>query len=310
MNIAVLGAGALGSAFAALLSEAGEDVVLISQRSDHVDRINAEGLTVLENGNARKVNLRAHCGVSTLGQVDLLIVLVKSRQTKQSIEFAKEIVGPNTTVISLQNGVGNEEIISQSIAKEHLIGGRTYIGSLAVGPEEIAIGTEGKSTIIGEFDGSQSQRVVEISAVFNRARIDTKVSENVTGIIWDKLLVNVATGPLCAATGLPYGELYKIPEIEECALGAVSEGIAIADVLGVQLSVRDGSVIWNSARQRLAPDFKASMLQSIEAGQLTEIDFINGAICSLGRKYGLATPINDTLVAIVKGIERRIGLAE
>lgn len=306
MKIAVLGAGALGSAFAALLTEAGEDVVLISQRRDHVDRVNARGLSVVESGATRKVHIRANFGVSSLKQVDLLIVLVKSRQTKGSIEIAKEIIGPDTTVISLQNGVGNEDIISNAVQRDRLIGGRTYIGSLAVGPEEIAIGVEGKSTIIGEFDGCESQRIRQVFEVFSRARIETKISDNVTGIIWDKLLVNAATGALCAATGLPYGDLYQIPEIEDCALGAVAEGIAVADALGVKLSVRDGSVIWNSARKRLAPDFKASMLQSIEAGQLTEIDFINGAICSLGRKYGLATPINDTLVAVIKGIERRI----
>lgn len=308
MKIAVLGAGALGSAFASLLSEANQDVVLISGRSDHVERINARGLTVIEKGVKRTVNIKASLGEPSPEGIDLLILLVKSRQTRSAIESAKGLVGPETTVLSLQNGIGNEETISETIGEGYVIGGRTYVGSVATGPEEIAIGTEGKSTIIGELDGSRSERVEQIAEIFNSARIHTKISDNILGVIWDKLLVNAATGALSAATGLPYGELYKIAQIEQCAFGVVREAVAVAESLGVKLSTKDERVIWNSARERLAPDFKASMLQSIEAGQPTEIDSINGAICNLARKNGIAVPINESLVAVVKGIERRIGV--
>jgi 2-dehydropantoate 2-reductase len=306
IKVAVVGAGALGSAFAALLFESGTDVVLLSERKDHVELLVSQGLEVSENATeSRIVKVPAAFDINACEAVDLAIVLVKSTQTAHAVERILPILKPNSAVLSLQNGVGNEEIITDAVGESRVIGGKTYVGSVSTGPGQISIGLAGKTTVIGEFDGSTSTRIADISELFNRARIVTHATTNILGAIWDKLLVNVATGAISAITGLPYGDLYQIQEIRQTVFRAVDEAIEVADSIGVHLSIRDTEVIWNNAKSRLAPDFKASMLQSIEACQPTEIDVINGAVVRLGNRYGVPTPVNQAFVAAVKGIEWR-----
>jgi 2-dehydropantoate 2-reductase len=124
--------------------------------------------------------------------------------------------------------------------------------------------------------------------------------------MWDKLLINVATGALAGITRLPYGELYAVPEVEACALAAVSEAIAVAKASGVALSWSEPRGPWLKAKEGLPPEFKTSLLQSLEKGSRTEIDFINGSVVRWGERCGVATPVNQALVACVKGIEHRM----
>ena len=131
----------------------------------------------------------------------------------------------------------------------------------------------------------------------------TTASTNIVGTMWDKLLVNVATGALCGITRLPYGWLYQLPEIEETALAAVAEGIAVAKANDIKLVSEDPQYFWKLAAEGLPPEFKTSLLQSLEKGQMTEIDFINGSVVRWGERSGIPTPVNRTLVACVKGIE-------
>jgi 2-dehydropantoate 2-reductase len=124
------------------------------------------------------------------------------------------------------------------------------------------------------------------------------------GTIWDKLLVNVATGALSGITGLAYGDLYAVPEVEACAMAAVAETMAVAKASGIQLTTNDPQQPWIKAAAGLPFEFKASMLQSLEKGFVTEIDFVNGAVVRQGARCGVPTPVNQTLVACLKGIER------
>jgi 2-dehydropantoate 2-reductase len=123
------------------------------------------------------------------------------------------------------------------------------------------------------------------------------------GTMWDKLLVNVATGALSGITRLTYGELYQLPEIEACAIAAVAEAMAVAKAKGITLSVTEPKQPWVKAAAGLPDEFKASMLQSLEKGSITEIDFVNGAVVRWGAKLGVPTPVNLALVACMKGIE-------
>jgi 2-dehydropantoate 2-reductase len=163
---------------------------------------------------------------------------------------------------------------------------------------------QGKLTLIGEPTGGISERAQRVAAEFERAGLKTTVSSNINGVIWDKLLVNTATGALSAITRLPYGSLYALPELEATAVVAVAEAMAVARAKGVTLSIKEPIDAWRMAGAGLGPDFKASMLQSLEKGSITEIDFINGAIVREGERLGVPTPVNRALVACVKGIER------
>jgi 2-dehydropantoate 2-reductase len=170
------------------------------------------------------------------------------------------------------------------------------------------VGARGKETVIGELAGGTSDRAQRIAAVFEAAGLATQVSTNIQTAMWDKILVNVATGALSGITGLDYGGLYAEPQLAACAQAAVAEAMAVARATGVAVSSADPAAPWEKARAGLPPQFKASMLQSLEKNRPTEVDFINGAIVAQGRKLGVPTPVNQALVACIHGIERQKGL--
>lgn len=310
MKICVLGAGALGCAIGGVLTEAGHEVWLVNRGRAHVEAMRERGLTLREAGVDRVVQVRASTDcreiAATSGAMDLVIVLVKSFHTRDAIEAARPIVGAQTAVLSLQNGLGHEDILAEVVGPDKVLAGKTYAGGVMLGPGHIIVGTRGKETYIGELDGSLSERVRRIAEAFNGAGLITELSRNIMGTIWDKLLVNVATGALSAITRLPYGELYRVPEIEACAIAAVAEAMAVASAAGVALSTADPRLPWVKAAEGLPHEFKASMLQSLEKGSVTEIDYVNGSVVRWGARHGVPTPINQTLVACVKGVERAL----
>ncbi|MET3479665.1 ketopantoate reductase family protein [Variovorax atrisoli] len=307
MKIYFLGAGALGCAIGGTLAAAGSDVTLIDPYQAHVDAINRDGLRMKVGDSERVVRVRAALDAAKLEAPDLLIVLVKSFHTRAAIEGARNIVGPDTAVMSLQNGMGHEEILSEVVGAGHVLAGKTYVGGVMLGAGHVIAGTQGKRTVIGEIDGRISERAKAIAAEFERAELPCEVSGNILGAMWDKLLINVATGALSGITGQVYGSLYAVPEIEATAIAAVAEAMTVAEAGGVKLSIKAPRDAWVMAAEGLPYEFKTSMLQSLEKGSITEIDFINGAVVRIGRKYDLPTPVNQTLVAAIKGIERRMG---
>ncbi|HEY8907942.1 MAG TPA: 2-dehydropantoate 2-reductase, partial [Rhodoferax sp.] len=238
------------------------------------------------------------------GTVDLIIVLVKSFHTREVIESALSIIGENTVVMSLQNGMGHEQVLADVVGRNRVLAGKTYAGGVVLAPGHIIAGTKGKETIIGELDGTLSERAQRIAAFMTAAGLTTMVSQNILGVMWEKLLVNVATGALSAITRLPYGELYQVPDVEACAIAAVAETMAVAQASGIVMATTDPRVPWVKASVGLPYEFKASMLQSLEAGSITEIDYVNGAVVRQGATCGVPTPVNQALVACLKGIER------
>jgi 2-dehydropantoate 2-reductase len=211
--------------------------------------------------------------------------------------------------MSLQNGLGHEDELIAVVGRERVMAGKTYVGGVLLAPGRVRIGVKDKETLIGELDGTLSFRAQAVAQAFETAGLRCIVSDNILGTMWDKLLVNVATGALAGITGLTYGELYAVPEIEQTALAAVAEAIAVAQAQGVNLSMTDPRQPWLKASAGLPPQFKTSMLQSLEKGSVTEVDFINGAVVRQGEKLNLPTPVNRTLVACIKGIERRLQAA-
>jgi 2-dehydropantoate 2-reductase len=303
MKIAVLGAGSLGCAMGGVLAEGGNEVTLINRNRAVVDAVNAQGLLLKSAHAARRVHPRAVVDCAGLQPVELVIVLVKSFHTEAAIAGAMPLMGEHTVVLSLQNGLGHEDILAAAVGRARVMAGKTYVGGQLTAPGEVIAGTVGKQTIIGELDAPFSERATRIADVFNRAGLQTTVSPNIMSTIWDKLLVNVATGALSGITRLPYGGLYSVPELEQCAVAAVSEAMAVAAAHGVPVSFTDPKEPWTKAGAGLPAEFKASILQSLEKASRTEIDYINGAVVRWGERVGVATPVNRALVAAIKGIE-------
>lgn len=306
MKIAVLGAGSLGCVIGGALARAGAHVTLINRREAHVEAIRRQGLILREEGGDTPVPVGTATTATGLGVMDLVIVLVKSFDTRAALQGALNLVGQDTVVLSLQNGLGHEEVLAELVGADRVLAGKTYVGGVLVAPGVVVSGIRGKETLIGELGGSISARAGRIADLFNKAGLDTRVCEDIRAVIWDKLLINVATGALSGITRLPYGALYQVPEVEACAVAAVEEAMAVARASGVTLACQHGVDAWRKAAAGLPYGFKASMLQSLEKGSLTEIDFINGAVVDRGAALGVPTPVNAALVACIKGIERAL----
>lgn len=306
MKIAVLGAGSLGCAMGGVLTEAGHEVWLINWHADRVEHLRRHGLVMRVDGVDRRVAVRAALRAQEVGPVDLVIVLVKSFHTDEAMAGALALIGRQTDVLSLQNGLGHEDILTRHVGRERVLVGRTYVGGSPLGPGHVIAAYHGKDTHLGELDGTLSERVVRIADAFNAAGLQTVVSSNILGTVWDKLSINVATGAITAITGLTYGQLYAQPQLQALGVSAVEEAMAVARARGIALSITDPLFAWNKAGAGLGADFKTSMLQSIEKGSVTEIDYVNGAVVALGERLGVATPVNRSLVALVKGLESRL----
>ena len=306
MKICILGAGALGSTFGAWLSEAGHETWLLNRPNAQIAAVARDGLDIETAEGRRRVQVRTAVSAEAVGVVDLVVVLVKSFATAEAIRQALALVGPKTLVLSLQNGLGHEELLAEIVGPERVIAGKTYVGGVLLGPGRIRSGVAGKQTLIGELDGQLTPRVQAVAEAFAGAGLATTVSANIRGTLWDKLQVNVATGALTGITQLTYGQLYSEPLLRDTALQAVAEAIAVARAAGVELGLQEPEAAWQLAREGLAPSFKTSMLQSLQRGSITEIDFINGAVVRLGQQYRVPTPVNATLLACIKGIERAL----
>ena len=304
MRICFIGAGALGSTIGGTLARGGAEVWQIDPFQEHVNAINAHGLRMLEGGIESVVKVTACSAASEVGVVaDLVIILVKSYHTRDAIRAAAAIIGPQTVVMSLQNGLGHEDILSEEVGRDRVMAGKTYVGGVLLGPGRVRSGVVGKETIIGELDGRLTERARRIADTFTRAGIITQLSDNIMGTMWDKLFINVAGGGITAITGLTYGGLYSLPVLEDCALAAISEGIAVALAAGVKISITDPRQAWTMASAGLPPEFKTSMLQSMQSGGLTEVDYIHGSVVRWGTKLDVPTPVNSAIVALVKGLE-------
>ncbi len=303
MKIAIIGAGAMGCLYGAKLSASGENsVYLLDVWQEHVDEINMRGLQMEEaDSMITYEHVKASSDAETVGVVDLAIIFVKSTLTKIATESNKVVFGPNTVALTLQNGLGNIDLISQVIGSENIIAGTTAHGATMLGPGKMRHAGSGK-TIIGEISGETSDRIKYISDTLNMAGMETEISDNVLGLVWDKLMVNVGINALTGITKLHNGELLNFTMVEELLEKAVLEAKAVAEAKGIKLGYADPVQHTKDVCVATAAN-KSSMLQDVLNQKKTEIDMINGAIVREGKTLGIATPVNLVLTNLIKYFE-------
>jgi len=305
MKIAIIGAGAMGCLYGAKLSSVPENqVFLIDVWKEHMDAINSCGLMMEEDGAFNNYgNLNACTDASFAGRADLAVIFVKSTLTREAVQSNIEVFGPDTAALTLQNGLGNIELIGEVIGVENVIAGTTAHGATMLGPGKMRHAGRGM-TVIGEISGKESGRVKSICEVFNKAGLETVISDNVVGIVWDKLLVNVGLNALTGITRLYNGQILEHPEIEELMESAVLEGFEVAKAKCVRLGYPDPVSHAKEVCEATAKN-KSSMLQDILNRKKTEIDMINGAIVRAGESLGVETPINKALFNLIKFFEKQ-----
>jgi len=304
MKIAILGAGAMGSAIGALLAKAGNNVTLIDVWKEAVEAINRDGLKIQNKaGEIATHKVRAVTSpAQVVGPVDLLLVFVKCYHTVDAVKSALPILGPDSTVLSLQNGWGNGPRIAEVVSRERVVLGVCYHSATVLGPGHVLHAGQGK-TFIGEMDGTVTPRVQKIADAFKAAGLDLEASAQVLKEIWSKLALNIATLPTSSTVKLTAEKLPNTPEMQSLMRALLLEVVSVAQLQGIAL---DFTERWNAITSllgKLAPNTKGSMLQDVENRRRTEIDVMCGAIVEAGQRLGFATPYNNAMQWLVKALE-------
>jgi 2-dehydropantoate 2-reductase len=298
--IAILGAGAMGSVFGGRLAEAGEDVVLIARKRDHVEEINSRGLRIEGVGGYRRIGIRAFTSAQEVGRkADLIFLFVKSYSTEDAMIGSSPIVGEETMIVTLQNGLGNAEKIAEFVGEEKVIAGTTSGGATLLGPghvRHVALG----ETVLGPLRG-RAEKAEPVASVLRRAGFPTSVTERVEEAIWGKLLINAGINPLTAILRVRNGQLLLRPSALLLMKMAVEEGLEVCKARGIELGfdpMEKCIDVVNGTRENIS-----SMYQDVMRENITEIDYINGAIVREGKGLGIKTRVNEILVALIKAIE-------
>jgi 2-dehydropantoate 2-reductase len=307
MKIAILGgAGAMGMVVGAKLAQAGQDVTLVDVFAQAVDSINTQGLRVDDKQTGEQVvvkNVKATTDPSSAGVQDLVMVFVKCYHTESAIHQAAPLIGPNTTVMTIQNGWGNGPHIAGIVGEDKVVIGLTYHSATALGPGH-ALHTGKGVSHVGELSGKITPRLEAIAAAFNAAGLITETTEQVLPEIYMKLALNCCTLPTSALLRFEAHQLVAHDGTLDLMRGILREVVAVANAQGISLDYLER---WNAitALLKKAVGGKSSMLQDVEKQRQTEIDVINGAIVTAGRRLGIATPYNESMVWLVKSLEIR-----
>lgn len=300
MRIAVVGAGAMGSLFGGLLA-ADHEVLLVDPWREHVDRINQAGLEIEREGRSRLVTVRAVTDAAEAGPVDLILICVKSYHSEAAAETARRLLGPDTLALSLQNGLGNGEIIAAAVGARRTVVGVTAHGATVLGPGRISHRGSG-DTAFGPLEGLPTPGIHAVAAAFNRAGIAATVTDRPLAAVWGKLLVNVGINALAAITRLRNGDLLEHEGTLRLMEAAVEEAAAVAAAKKIDIPYPNPAAHCQAVARATGGNI-ASMLQDVLNRRRTEIEFINGAVVREGRAAGVDTPVNATLTALVRTIE-------
>ncbi len=294
----------MGSTLGSVLAKAGNDVTLIDVWKDAIVAINRDGLKVQnKTGDISVHKVRAVTSPAELaGPADLLLVFVKCYHTAEAVKSALPLLGPNSTVLSLQNGWGNGPRIAEIVGQERVVLGVCYHSATVLGPGHVLHAGQGK-TFIGEMDGAVSPRVLAIAEAFSKAGLEIEASAQVLKEIWSKLALNVATLPTQSTIKLTAEELPNTPDMQNLMRALLLEVVAVAQVQGIALDFTERWSAITGLLRRLAPNTKGSMLQDVENHRRTEIDVMCGAIIEAGQRLGIATPYNHAMLWLVKALE-------
>jgi 2-dehydropantoate 2-reductase len=300
MRIAVMGAGGMGGYFGALLARAGEEVTLIA-RGAHLEAIRTSGLT-LKSRLAGDFTLRVKAtdDPGEVGPVELVLFCVKAYDTATAAEQIHPMVGPDTMVLSIQNGIDNEEQIGRVVGSEPVIGGVGYASSKIEAPGVIAHLTSGPRQIVfGELAGETSPRTERLQRTLQSAGISAEVRPDIHIPLWEKFLFVCAVNGVTALTRLPMGPIVACPETCLLLRGTMEEVEAVARESGIMLPENCVDKAF-ALSIRVESSLRGSMYYDLAAGRRMELEALNGTTVGLGREHGIPTPLNFAIYATLK----------
>ncbi|MGD9141657.1 MAG: 2-dehydropantoate 2-reductase [bacterium] len=300
MTIAVIGAGGMGGLFGGLLWMAGEGVVLID-RGEHLKAIQSQGLTLKTAGpRAFVVDVPATDDPEGIGRVDLLIFCVKTYDLETAAAAAAPLVGPESVVLPVQNGIAAPDRLGEVLGAEKVIGGVSYHQGAIEAPGVISYGgVEGK-LYLGELGGGGSGRVERVRRLLCDAGIDSEIHPDIRLAMWEKLVLICATGGVMAYYRRPIGPLLEDMEARSLLLGVMKEAELVARARGIALPEGTAERHLAFIEKRFTPDTRSSQLEDILAGRRLEVESLNGEVVRLGRKLGVETPLNRKVYDALK----------
>lgn len=302
MKIAVLGAGAMGCLYGGCLALAGNDVSFIDVAQAQIDVINAKGIRLTRNGKTDVIHSKAFKAEDIDDSFDLLILFTKTIHSKSALRSVKHLLRDDLMVLSLQNGLCNEEIISEFIGRDRILVGMTGFPADLIGPGEVE--SNGTScTKLMNATGIRTQAADKVADAITAAGLNCIVDENVYKPIWEKALFNAAVNSMCAITKFTVGEVYQSGG-EEMAYAIVHEGAQVAKSRGIYVDEEGIKGMLQNAFLT-HNDHKPSMLQDVLLGRKTEIEYINGAIVRYAKEAGMDASINETMFRLVRMVENR-----
>jgi 2-dehydropantoate 2-reductase len=313
MKILIMGAGSIGSVFGAFLAEKGQSVTLVGRQA-HMSAIERDGLHIGGIwGDHHATGLRTVTSCEQLeGETfELVILSVKSYDTKQAIEEAAPLVAPDGLVVSLQNGLGNVETVAEAVGVERTLGGMVIFGAHVDEPGRVTVTVYANEVKIGSPTGVVSgDRIEEIARLINESGIPTLATDAIEKFIWGKVLYNCALNPLSAILNATYGELAEETGTRRIMDKVVEEAFAVADARGVELMWDRPEGFLELFYEHLVPPTAkhyASMLDDVKRGKRTEIEALNGAIVGYGKELNVECPVNEVLSGLVRVLEQVYG---
>lgn len=310
MRILVMGTGGLGGYFGGLLQRAGEAVVFVA-RGTHLRALQADGLLIKSPDGDFSLRVEATDRPDTVGPVDLVLFTVKTYDLEGAGTLVRPAVGPETSILCLQNGVDAEARLGSMLGLSHVLGGVTYVSGVIEAPGVIRHTGETGDITFGEMDGRITPRVTAIDASLRRAGVATTPTEDITRALWEKFVFISAMAGMTGLTRAPMGEIFEHAEPRQMFRALMEEAVAVARSRGIRLEgVIDRHMAFVEERVRTSEyDMRASLYHDLAAGRRIELDALSGAVVRLGREAGVPTPLSFAVVAALRPYERRAAAA-
>lgn len=301
MRIAIVGAGAMGCLFTHLLSRTDSQIFLLDIHPERVEAIRREGLFVEGVSGDHVLRPSIHLDPEKIGPVDLILLCVKAPDTLNAARSASALLGRDTPVLTLQNGLGNIEAIEEALGPGRALGGTTSMGATVLSLNRIRHAGWGE-TVLGEPSGKRTARVETVLGLFEASGLKVAFTEDLRGLLWSKLIVNIGINALTALTGLHNGQIPLHAGSRRILEKAVEEAVRVTSALGVRLLYPDPLEKVLSVCEATAAN-ASSMLQDVLREKKTEVNQIQGALIREAARLGIPTPVNETLRDLVVTLE-------
>jgi len=302
MQIAVIGAGNMGCVYGGNLARIGEQVTLIDVWVEHIDRIRAHGLHLEGLNGDFTVSVGATVAPAEAPKADAVLICANAYNTPEAARSAKAVLKEGGYAVTLQNGVGNVEVLTEVLGKGRVLAGLSFHSGDLRGPGNVTHTNSGP-TYLGELDRSKSSRLLTLADRMEEARLNPVLEEDIVVTIWSKFVHNCGINAICAITDLRPGHIHAIPALDDFQSHIINETLALVRAKGISLPDPDPL---STIKSYCAKKFhRVSMLQHLDRGKQTEIDALNGYVARESRKLGLAAPYSEALTMLMRGRQYR-----